>query len=360
MVEPIQPGGVRRALVVAPYRAEARERLARLFAPAEVVFARGPSDAPARAALATAEVVVLDRPPVPAVLEAPRLRWLHYTHSGCERLARPEILSRPFVVTGGAGRSSEALAEHALFFMLALAADAPSFARAQRRRVWGVRGQDRLLSLVGRRVLIVGWGGIARALAPRCRALGLAVDVLRRRAGETAPDGVRLFSAERGDTLPAVVGEADVVVLAAALNDATHAMLDTAAFARMKPGALLVNVARAGLVDRAALLAALRSGRLGGAGLDVAHCEPLPPWDALWRAPNVILTPHTTPRVADRERAEIDIVAENHARLRDGRPLLNRLTEADLYTKALPDPSLATRLACRAWRLALSPRATPR
>lgn len=133
-------------------------------------------------------------------------------------------------------------------------------------------------------------------------------------------------------------------MLALPLTDATHGLIDERALSTMKPGAYLINVARGAIVDEAALLHALHAGRLAGAGLDCFAVEPLPSSSPLWRAPNVVITPHMTPRLPDRERRTTDIICENIRRYRAGqRPLLNEVTPDMVYSHPLPQPSMARR-----------------
>jgi phosphoglycerate dehydrogenase-like enzyme len=320
------------ALVTVRYGEAQMARLRKALAPARIVEADRRDDAAIRAALERADVAIvagdLDR----RFLAAPRLAWVQCDHAGIERSALPQALAAGLAISGTAGRSAPALAEHALFFMLALAYDAPALLDAQRARRWGIAGGESRRALHGRTVGIVGMGHTGRALAPLCRALGLRVLAFRRRDAPP-PDGVdRVWSADRGETLDPLLGESDIVVLAASLNDRTRGLIGPAALARMRPGAYLVNVARGGLVDEAALVEALASGRLGGAGLDTFAVEPLPPESPLWTAPRLLVTAHQTPPLPDRTERALDIICGNIARWRAGAPLLNRLGPEDAYT----------------------------
>jgi phosphoglycerate dehydrogenase-like enzyme len=121
-------------------------------------------------------------------------------------------------------------------------------------------------------------------------------------------------------------------MLATQLTDATYHMLSAAQFARMKRSAFIINMARGPLIDEAALIEALTSGRIGGAGLDVFDTEPLPADSPLWDAPNTIITPHATPSMPDKTQRSIDMIVENLARYRAGEPMLNAITRNDLFT----------------------------
>ncbi|MEQ8263796.1 NAD(P)-dependent oxidoreductase [Pseudohaliea sp.] len=332
------PAAPTRVVVASPYSEAQRARLEALFRPAETVFLSPRDRTGLRRHLLEAEIVVLKGTPDESFLEHDRLRWVHCNQSGLDRCASQQIVTAPFHVTSASGRSAPVLAEHALFFMLSLAYDSHALLTAQRRRAWGLRNAAQLRGLVGRKVLVVGLGHTARALVPRCQALGMQVRAFRRRALGDGGLGIPAYSRAAGDAFETLLVEADVLVLAASLNDSSHHMLGVRQFEALKPGAMLVYVARGRLVDTRAMKAALDEGRLAAAGLDVTHPEPLPPWDSLWRRRNVLLTPHVTPQVADREHAEVDIIAHNYGRYLAGAPLENLLHPEDLYTRGARRP----------------------
>jgi phosphoglycerate dehydrogenase-like enzyme len=168
---------------------------------------------------------------------------------------------------------------------------------------------------------VVGLGSIGAAVAVRAAGLGMKVVGVRRRLEQVAPPGVERVAGP--DELGPVLAVADVVVLAAPLTGGTDRLLDAAAISRMKPGAVLVNVARGQLVDETALAAALASGHLAGAALDVFDDEPLPPKSAFWSLPSVIVTPHTSGFRIDHWDDVIDLFEQQLARFRAGEPLLN-------------------------------------
>ncbi|MCC6179961.1 MAG: D-2-hydroxyacid dehydrogenase [Chloroflexi bacterium] len=265
-------------------------------------------------------------------LQAPRLRWVHCDAAGLERSARPEVFERGLLVTSSSGRTSPALAEHALFFMLAFAYNIRAFLAAQDAHQWGIPGQDNLRGLVGHTVGIIGMGNIGRALAVRARALEMRVLGHRRRAVETPEVDVQT-AVERGEGLDDLLGESDYVVLAVPLSDTTHQLIGARELSLMKPTAVLVNMARGSIVDEAALIEALKSGRIRGAGLDVFEREPLPSDSPLWDLPNVLITPHLTPTVPDRTGNSLAIICENARRYRAGEPLVNLLTRDDIWTR---------------------------
>lgn len=217
------------------------------------------------------------------------------------------------------GTNTTATAEFALALMLAALRRLPTFDRAVREGAW--YDSAALVSgcgeISGSTVGLVGYGAVASTLARILDAMGATVLYTARSPKADAVGEWR----ELGDLLAA----SDVVSLHAPLTDTTRHMIDAAALARMRPGAVLVNTARGALVDEDALAAALGSGRLSAAGLDVFAEEPLATTSALLELPNVVVAPHVawlTPQTFDRS---IDVAVENCRRLRDGQVLLHRV-----------------------------------
>jgi phosphoglycerate dehydrogenase-like enzyme len=306
------------------------DRLRQHLAGAEVV--RTQDAAEIARTLARADVAILSGDLDDRFADAPRLRWVHCDHAGLNKSARPWVFEQGLLVTSSSGRSAPALAEHAILYMLLFAYRFPAFLEAQRAHQWGIPGQDQLRGVIGRTVGIVGLGNTGQELATRAQALGMRVLGYRRRA-EDVPGVDRLYAAERGESLDDLLRESDFVVLATPLSDATHHLIGARELGLMKPSAVLVNMARGGVVDEAALLSALRDGRIAGAGLDTFAVEPLPAESPLWDAPNVLITPHTTPQVPDRTGRSLAMIAENIRRYRAGERMLNLLTPADVYTQ---------------------------
>jgi phosphoglycerate dehydrogenase-like enzyme len=191
-------------------------------------------------------------------------------------------------IPGDAGGNADSVAEIAVLQMLALVRRLDELTVALRDGRWDTRPLGG--SLLGQTVLIVGLGAIGDALAARLAGFGVRLTGVRAHPERGGPPGVAEVAGP-GD-LPRLLGQADVVVCCAMMDHSTAGMFGAAQFAAMKPGALFVNVARGGLVDEAALLAALESGHLGGAGLDVYAQEPADPRSALLRHPKVFATPH--------------------------------------------------------------------
>lgn len=311
-----------------------KARLRKTFPPADIVFAHRDDHARINRTLEVCDVAILDGVLDDRYLAAPHLRWVHCDQSGLDGFAPPELANSDLIVTSSKGRSAPVLAEHAVYFMLSLCYRADRMRRAKRLRSWGITGQEHLRGLNGKRLCILGLGATGTALAEQGKVLGMDVVAYRRRNVPSHLPGVRVYSQDAGDTVVDAMRGADIVALCASLNDESLEFVGSAELAAMERGGYLVNVARAQLVDEAAMIDALKSGQLGGAGLDVSDPhEPLPPWHRLWSAPNVILTPHVTPQMPDRTGRTLDILAENRALFLDGAPLKHVFTAKDVFTR---------------------------
>lgn len=248
---------------------------------------------------------------------APRLRWIQLTGAGAEHLAPLDWLPRDIALTTASGAHAAKAAEFATMALLMLNARVPAMASNQRARRWR---QIFTPVIAGRTVLIVGVGAMGRAAAHAAKRLGLRVVGVRRTPRPA--QGVDLMVGL--DALDAQLALADFVVLAAPLTAATRGLLDRRRIGLMKPGAGLVNIGRAALVDHGALTDALRAGTLSGAILDVFDPEPLPETSPLWDAPNLTIVPHCSSDDADAYAASVlDLTFENAGRLLAGRPLKN-------------------------------------
>jgi phosphoglycerate dehydrogenase-like enzyme len=248
---------------------------------------------------------------------ATRLRWMHASGAGVERYDLTQIAARGVTLTNASGVSAPNMAEHVLGMMIALTRCFPQLLRAQTRREWRDEATHREVGeLQDQTVLIAGIGEIGCAVAQRAAAFGMRVKGLRRRPDAAPPAGFdQVFAI--GD-LSAVLADADHVVVTLPNTLRSRGLFDAAAFAAMKPGAAIYNVGRGPVIDTAALIAALESGHLGGAGLDVTDPEPLPADSPLWDMENVLITAHTsgaTPRYWERQA---DLIAENIQRIQRG------------------------------------------
>lgn len=261
---------------------------------------------------------------------APRLVWVQIFSSGAERCVNvPAVASGQVTLTNMQKMSAPVIGEHAVAMVMALARGLPTFAKGMPEGAWVRRSEvtSAMFPVSGRTMLVVGLGGIGTEAAERGAALGMRVIGTRnsRREGPPFVDYVGL-----SHELPEMIGQADVIVNALPLTDTTRGLFDAELFGAAKKGALFVNVGRGGTVDTDALTAALLSGQIGGAGLDVTAPEPLPPEHALWQMANVIITPHVAGRGGERGRHRL-LRAENLRRYAAGEPLLNVVDPARGY-----------------------------
>ncbi|MEQ9464039.1 MAG: D-2-hydroxyacid dehydrogenase [Haliea sp.] len=322
---------IRAALVTLPWSETLIGSLREALAPAEVVLANRHDRAAISAALKRVDVALIAGDIDSRHVQAPHLKWVHCGHAGLDRSATPAAFARGLSITSSAGRSAPALAEHAMLFMLALGFRLDRFHAAQRAHRWGVSGQKELRPLHGKTLGIIGLGHTGMELAKRARAFDMRVVGYRRR--ETGCAWVdRVYSRDGGDSLNTLLAQSDFVVLAVPLSDSTHRLIGAPEFAAMQATAYLINMARGKVVDQNALILALRAGRLAGAAIDVAEEEPLPARSPLWDVPNLLITPHFTPPMADRDERALALLLENLRRYRADEPLLNLLTVDDLYS----------------------------
>lgn len=255
-----------------------------------------------------------------AVLRAsPDLAWVQAHSAGADRPIYPELRARGVAVTTASGANAGVVAATALAGLLALSRRFPQLIAAQHERRWApLLGAGPLPpDLHGQTAVLVGWGPIAQALQPHLALLGMNVIVVRRSAAPAAP-GVR--SVSHGQ-LHSVLPRADWLLLACPLTVETRGLIDAAALARLPAGAHVINVARGEVVVEAALVAALQSGHLAGACLDVFEHEPLDAASPLWGQPGVIVTPHSAGQSAGHAARVAAIFADNLARWLRGEAL---------------------------------------
>ncbi len=264
--------------------------------------------------------------------DAKKLKWIHSTAAGVKQLMYPELRDSEILVTNPRGVFSMPMAEHTMGLLLALARNFPDSVRQQDRARWSQQEiwdkPPHLTELNGKVLLIVGYGSIGREVAKRAKGFDMRVwGVTRSGEGDRTHVEKIVSAAKLLDVLP----DADYVLISAPETAETGHLIGAAQIARMKRGAKLINVSRGSLLDEAALLRALESGALGSAALDVAHLEPLPAESALWKAPNLMITPHTS-AVSDKlwER-ETALLVDLLERWFDGREMFNRVDFARGY-----------------------------
>lgn len=240
----------------------------------------------------------------------PRLRVVQTLTAGYEHVV--PFLRDGIALCNARGVHDASTAELTVALTLAALRDVPRFVRSQDRQEWAYGFYP---ALADKTVLIVGYGSVGKAI--EARLAGFECDVLR--VARTARDGVAGI-----DALPELVGRADVVILILPLTDETRQLVDADLLSRMRDGALLVNVARGGIVDTDALVAELATGRIHAA-LDVTDPEPLPPGHPLWTAPNVLISPHVGGASSAFEPRARRLVLQQLARFAAGDPLANQV-----------------------------------
>jgi phosphoglycerate dehydrogenase-like enzyme len=286
---------------------------------------RSPSDESLRE-IADAEIYVGFGMPRPLWDAAKNLRWIQSASAGVASLLFPEMLAGDISLTNSAGIYGESIADHVLAGVLYFLRSFDVAGTLQRRTEWNsaIFGTDAapIREVNEVRVLVVGAGGIGSEVARRFSALGATVTGTRRNPAKGVPEGFhRVVGA---DALDAELPSADVLVLTTPLTPETRTLLDARRLALLPPGAIVSNIGRGALIDETALVAALKSGRLRGAALDVFQQEPLASDSPLWHLPSVLHTPHmagvSPRRFWDRLSA---LFLDNFARYRAGDPLRN-------------------------------------
>jgi len=259
-----------------------------------------------------------------SVVRQGRLRWIQSSAAGMDHCLVPSVIGSDITVTSASGVLSDQVAEHTIALITAWCRSLPTFFRAQQHKEFVRRPTT---DLTRRTVGVVGLGGVGRRLVQLLSAFEtriLATDMFP----VDKPDCVEtLWPADRLDEL---LAEVDTLILCVPLNDNTRGMINARAMARMKPGTLLVNVARGPLVVTNDLIDALESGHLAGAVMDVTEPEPLPPEHPLGDLPQVIITPHVGGQAAWRIDKMTDLFCRNLKRSQQGLPLINYLSNKEL------------------------------
>jgi phosphoglycerate dehydrogenase-like enzyme len=257
-----------------------------------------------------------------ALVDSATVRWISVGGSGTDHL-RPWDATK-LTVTNAAGVAADMMAEYALGAMLSFSLDLPGFAEHRRTRKWTAGGVE---PIAGRTALILGLGKSGQALARRAKAMDMTTLGVRARPQATA----NIDEVYGSDELPDLWARADFVVCCLPLLETTRGLVGREAFAAMKTTAVLIDVSRGGVVEEAALLAALDAGAIKGAALDVFTTEPLPADHPLWNYKNVIITPHCSSVYDGWETKSARMFAENLVRYRRGEVLQNIVDPARGY-----------------------------
>ena len=280
-----------------------------------------------REALARAEVLIQLHTPRDLMTLAPRLRWLQGVGAGVDQFAAAGVRRDRVVVTNASGVSAGSMAEFVIGRLLQIWKRFPEAWAYQTKHEY-VRTYGR--TFAGSVVGIVGLGSIGFAVAERARALGARVLGQKRNVAQPGAAGALVEQLYGPDQLEEMLARCDAVVVSAPATPETASLIDASAFAAMKKGCVLVNVARGSLVDEAALVAAMGSGQVAAAALDVFATEPLPSSSPLWDLPGVLISAHSSVSV-DRYIDDVfDLFEENLTRYVAGDPLRNRVDMASL------------------------------
>ena len=306
-------------IVVEPYEEPSELRCGRGVPPYDGLrHLTPPLSAAQRAALARIECCVALDLPFEVAAVAPRLRWVHALGAGVAQLESAGLREAGIRLTNTSGANATSIAEFVLARILGEFKQVRRLDTTQQRKQWlPVYGEAIAQKTVG----LIGFGPINQAVARRARAFDLEVIVLRRSAARTeladevvGPDG-----------LHDMLGRCDVVVAAVPESPETHELFDSAAFAAMREGSMFVNVGRGSLVHEPALVAALHSGKLRAAAIDVTAVEPLPGDSPVWDAPNIYISAHCSTDPNGFFEWVHRVFADNVARYLAGEPLVNEI-----------------------------------
>ncbi|HEY5647399.1 MAG TPA: D-2-hydroxyacid dehydrogenase [Pseudomonadales bacterium] len=268
--------------------------------------------------VADADVIFGPAPPA-LFAKAQRLRWVQAIASGVDGYLYPDFVDSDVLLTSEKGLVGEHLADHAFGLLLMLTRQLATAHRLGPDS-WAHRVEMRRqeVELTGMTMGIFGLGGTGRATARRAAAFGMRCIAVDR---DQVPPAREVEDVLPLDRIEEFLGAADVIAVCCPLTGETRSFFDAATFARMRRGAWLVNVTRGEVLVEADLVAALKSGQLAGAALDVAPREPLPPESELWSLPNVVMTPHTAGASQFRAGRNLDRFVRNVERFAGGKPL---------------------------------------
>jgi phosphoglycerate dehydrogenase-like enzyme len=250
---------------------------------------------------------------------ARRVKWVHNISAGVENALFPELIESPVPLTNGRGVFGRVLGEWAVAAMLFYAKDLRRLVKQQEEGVWR---QFDIEELHGKSLGIIGYGEIGRSAAERAKPFGMRIIAIRRRPTLSGSDPLldAIYPPER---LNELLREADYVLIAAPNTAETRGMIGARELAIMKSTAVLINVGRGPVVDEAALIDALRQGRIRGAALDVFNQEPLPPGHPFFGLKNVLLSPHSADHFSGWIESAARVFVKNFQRFMNGEPLEN-------------------------------------
>jgi len=256
------------------------------------------------------------------IAAAKKLVWVQIYWAGAERcLSVNDVADGTVMMSNMQKMSSPVIAEHAIAMMMALSRNLPQFVGLMKDGEWSDRSAatDGMMPVAGKSLVVAGLGGIGMEVARMGAALGMRVSGTRN-SSRNGPDYIEYVGLS--NELTELAASADVIVNALPLTDTTLNLFDAEFFSKVKAGAIFINIGRGKTVVTGDLLAALESGRISGAGLDVTAPEPLPASSPMWQRDDVIITPHVAGSGGERERHAV-LLRENVRRYIAGEPLLN-------------------------------------
>ena len=275
------------------------------------------------------EIVVCGNISEELVAEAPLLRWIMFWSAGMDGKVRPDLLERKLLLTNASGVHAPNIAEHVFAWMLTFNRQMDFHFRMQIAGRWERqplnqrRGAD---ELTGKTLGIVGLGRIGEALAKRAKAFDMRV-IATKRDIHSRYDSSDIDEIIPMIRLPDLLAQADHICIALPYTSETHHLFDAEMLENCKSGSYLYNIARGKIVHQEALIEALKTGKLAGAGLDVFEQEPLPAESELWELSNVLLTPHSAGLTPHYFKRTADIFVRNLRRYLDNQPLENLYRE---------------------------------
>jgi phosphoglycerate dehydrogenase-like enzyme len=256
---------------------------------------------------------------------APRLKWIQTSAAGLDKLLVPALVDRGLIISNASGIHATAVVETAWALTLAIGRCLHRYVQQQQQHTWK---WGPLYDMFGGTAGIIGLGGIGKQYARVARSFDMRVIAVDPHLKAKPPDVAELWRMER---LPELLAQSDVVLASCPYTPETRHLINRERLALMKPTAILVNIARGGIVDEVALADALRGEKLAGAGLDVTEIEPLPPDSPLWDVPNLVISPHCAGVSSHRMRKLIEFFCENLRRYQRGQALLNVVDQRKGY-----------------------------
>lgn len=278
--------------------------------------------------IATADVLFSFGVSESTIAKAERLKWIHFASAGVDKSLNPTLLSKNVKITCSRGIHADAIAEYIMMQILSFAKKLPRALEFQREHRWEFEPMlEGKFDLGGKVICIVGLGSIGRRLA----RLAAAFDMYVIGTVSTPRKIPYVDEAYESSKLHSCLKKADIIVLCIPLTEKTFHLIGARELTLMKASAFLVNIGRGKLIDESALIEALKSNKIAGAGLDVFDAEPLPPDSPLWDLKNVMITPHISGMTDNLWKKTARLFCENAIRFKAGRRMMGTVNKAKGY-----------------------------